>query len=331
MSKLSKLDSVKSIVHKQKNAFENIAKKVGGVNFEREQVFAIQALKNNSFLCSIAYDNQDSLKMAVINVAATGLSLNPVKKQAYLVPRDGKVCLDISYLGMIQIALDVGAIKWAKAELVYEKDQFQQNGINEKPDHKFSPFEDRGKIIGAYCVAKTHDDEFLTTIMPIEDIFGIRDRSVAWRAYKAKKAKSCPWATDEEEMIKKTVIRRSYKSWPLTNTKRERFDAALKATDHDHEIIDVIPEEKKEASSKKKVNEKVLIIKEMLSVLEKTEKEAVAYASQVFNRKIDSIDDFTDVELGKFTALLKGPYEKILEEKVKNENSKEDSKSVRDV
>jgi recombination protein RecT len=43
---------------------------------------------------------------------------------AYLVPRDGKVCLDISYMGMMHLAQQCGAIQWGQAVLVREGDQF---------------------------------------------------------------------------------------------------------------------------------------------------------------------------------------------------------------
>jgi recombination protein RecT len=38
-------------------------------------------------------------------VAAIGITLNPASKLAYLVPRDGMVCLDISYMGLLHRAV----------------------------------------------------------------------------------------------------------------------------------------------------------------------------------------------------------------------------------
>ena len=189
------------------------------INFEREAGFAVQVLGGNEFAMKIAMGNRQSVINAVINVAAIGISLNPAKKQAYLVPRDGKICLDISYMGLLDLAIQSGSIMWGQAELVHTDDSFELNGFDKPPTHKRDPFKkERGEIVGAYVVVKTRDGDYLTTCMQINDVFDIRNRSSAW-----KSGRSCPWKTDEGEMIKKTVIKRAYKLWPKT----DRLDGAV--------------------------------------------------------------------------------------------------------
>ncbi|WP_375581860.1 recombinase RecT [Marinobacter adhaerens] len=131
------------------------------LDFKQEQIFATQQLMNNSYLLDVAKKNLSSLRLAMYNVAAVGLTLNPNQGLAFLVPRrlrrneDAKVMLDISYRGLIAIGVETGAIRWAKAELVYEKDQFSYKGPAEKPDHVCDPFStDRGSIRGGYCIAE---------------------------------------------------------------------------------------------------------------------------------------------------------------------------------
>jgi recombination protein RecT len=188
------------------------------LNFEREAGFAIQVLSANDYALGTAVKNRQSVIDAVTNIAAIGLSLNPAKKLAYLVPRNGKICLDISYMGLMDLAIATGSIKWAQAELVRENDLFVRGSFDKPPKHEFNPFaNDRGAVIGVYVVVKTADGDFLTEVMGIGEVFDIRDRSEAWKAYVAKKTKSCPWSTDEGEMIKKTVIKRAYKYWPKTD------------------------------------------------------------------------------------------------------------------
>lgn len=194
-----------------------------GISFEREAGFAIQQLSRNDYSMKIATENRQSVVDAVVNIAAIGISLNPAKKQAYLVPRDGRICLDISYIGLLDLAIQSGSVMWGQAELVHEQDGFGLNGFDKPPTHTRNPFaKDRGAIVGVYVVVKTRDGDYLTTTMQIDEVYDIRDRSSAWKAWIEKK-KKCPWVTDEGEMIKKTVIKRAYKLWP----KADRLDEAI--------------------------------------------------------------------------------------------------------
>lgn len=194
------------------------------ISFERESGFAIQQLQKNEYTLKVAMQNKQSVINAVTNVAAIGISLNPARKQAYLVPRDGQICLDLSYIGLLDLAVASGSILWGQAEIVRQADAFVLNGFDKPPTHTFNPFgTERGPIVGVYVVVKTHSGDYLTTTMSLEDVYSIRDRSEGWKAFAAKKIKSTPWASDEGEMIKKTVIKRAYKLWPKT----ERLDEAM--------------------------------------------------------------------------------------------------------
>lgn len=193
------------------------------INFEREAGFAIQILGNSEYALGVAMNNKQSVIDAVTNISAIGISLNPAKKQAYLVPRDKKICLDISYMGLLDLAIASGSIMWGQAELVHEADDFRLNGFDRPPTHERAPFaKNRGEVVGVYVVAKTHSGDYLTCTMTIDDVNDIRNRSSAWKAYLEKK-KTCPWVTDPGEMAKKTVIKRAYKTWPKT----DRLDKAI--------------------------------------------------------------------------------------------------------
>jgi recombination protein RecT len=97
---------------------------------------------------------------------------------------------------------------------VYSGDEFALNGLDKQPVHKFNPFSnDRGQLVGVYATVKTCDGDFLTHCMQIDDVYAIRDRSSAWKAWIEKKRK-CPWVTDEGEMVRKTCIKQAFKYWP---------------------------------------------------------------------------------------------------------------------
>ena len=189
------------------------------LSFEREAEFAIQTIQGNDLSTKIALSNRQSVVNAVTNIAAIGISLNPAKRQAYLVPRDGRICLDISYMGLMDLAMATGSIRWAQAELVYANDTFNLNGFDNPPAHQYNPFsKDRGDVVGVYVVVKTADGDYLTTCMSRDDIDGIMNRSQS-----VKSGKSSPWKTDYGEMAKKTVVKRAYKYWPKT----DRLDRAI--------------------------------------------------------------------------------------------------------
>src|SRR5574341_158557 len=197
----------------------------GSATFEREAQFAIQCITASDYTLKIALENRQSVVNAVTNIAAICISLNPAKKQAYLVPRDGKICLDISYMGLLDIAVQSGSIRWGQAEIVRDGEEFELNGMDKAPSHKRNPFaKDKGEIVGVYVVVKTDDGDFLTATMDIEEVYAIRNRSSAWKAWESKQ-KKCPWVTDEAEMIKKTIIKRAYKTWP--KTERDRLGEAI--------------------------------------------------------------------------------------------------------
>lgn len=206
------------VVKEQSGKFQ--AMNLANLDFEQECLFARQQILKSDFTLKIAANNPKSLQAAILNVAAIGISLNPASQHAYLVPRDNQICLDISYRGFVRLATESGSIKWAKVELVYENDKFTWKGPAEPPEHDANPFQDRGDIIGGYCIAKLPDEDILTEVMPIDEINKIRGTS------KAFKKGGGPWVDWYEEMAKKTIIKRAYKSWPQTPN-RERTDKAM--------------------------------------------------------------------------------------------------------
>jgi recombination protein RecT len=218
------MSNIVQLVEQQQESFVPVIAD-NSVSWEKEAKFAIQAFNANDFLAKAALNNPESAKSALINVAAIGISLNPALKHAYLIPRSIKkngqwiqtVCLDVSYMGLLHLAMETGSILWGQAVIVHERDDFQLTGLGSMPHHKYSPFGDRGQIIGVYCTVKTCHGDYLTECMSIEDVFKIRLRSESF-----KKGYG-PWISDEGEMIRKTVVKRANKYWP----KVERLSQAI--------------------------------------------------------------------------------------------------------
>ncbi|EPN9328787.1 DNA recombinase [Cronobacter sakazakii] len=184
------------------------------VTWAKESQFAIQLFQKNDFLAKTAINNPTSAQNAIINVAAIGITLNPASKLAYLVPRDGMVCLDISYMGLLHLAQSSGSIKWGQCKLVYANDTYESNGLDKAPTHKYNAFGDRGEVVGGYCTVKTPDGDYLTEEMSLAEIKAVEATS---------KAKNGPWKNFWEEMARKTIVKRASKYWP----KAQRLDNAI--------------------------------------------------------------------------------------------------------
>lgn len=204
-----------------------------GLKFENECLFAKQLVTKTDYVLKAAQNNPNSLQSAILNVAAIGITLNPALAHAYLVPREGAICLDVSYRGLVKLATDSGAIEWAKAVLVYEGDNFIWRGPAEAPIHEADVFRE-GRIdaenplknlIGGYCLAKLSSGEYMVDIMTGPEILAVRDSS---------KAQNGPWKGKwAGEMAKKTLVKRASKSWPQSNG-RERLDQAIEVL-NEHE------------------------------------------------------------------------------------------------
>ena len=213
-------------LQKAESKFENAPV---GMLFEQEQSFALQQFAGNSYLEDAARANPLSLLHAMSNVASIGLSLNPAKKQAYLVPRGGKVCLDPSYMGMCDLAIQSGTLEFVQAKAVYAEDTYLNNGVDDKPTHAFNAFKDRGEVVGFYCVAKTVKGAYLTNEMSKADTDAIMKRSEM-----GKKSKG-PWATDYIQMALKSVIRQAFKTWPKTE-KLDRMAQAIELSNQNEQF-----------------------------------------------------------------------------------------------
>lgn len=213
------------------------------VQIKKEISFALQHINKNQKLqeCS------DTSKLAaVINIANIGLTLNPVAKEAYLIPRWNKVtrsnecALEPGYVGLVKLLTDAGSITAMTSNVVYENDTFQLDladnraPVTHKPELVKSK---RGKIIGCYALATLPDGARQVEWMDVDELHGIRERSETWAAYKAGKISTCTWLTDETEMMRKTVVKRIYKYLPRTK-KMNKVDEAIKLDNTDYAASD---------------------------------------------------------------------------------------------
>lgn len=133
-----------SVINKQIDAYRVDFDKVLSdpkINFEKEAMFATQIIASNDYVGGIAMQDLNAFRAIILNVAAFGITLNPASKLAYLVPRNRKICLDISYMGLMHIAQQTGAIQWCQSSIVRANDKFARQGIDKAPLHEFNDFD----------------------------------------------------------------------------------------------------------------------------------------------------------------------------------------------
>ena len=269
------------------------------IAFKREMEFAMQVFSGNEYLAKVAAWNPLSTRSAVMNVSAIGITLNPAQKLAYLVPRKGKICLDISYMGLMHIAQQSGAIKWCQSAIVRKNDKFKRVGIDRAPEHEFNEFataEERGEMVGVYCVVKTDDGDYLTNTMRIADVYAIRDRSEAY-----KSGKPSPWSTDEEQMILKTVVKQAAKYWP----RRERLDQAIDYVNTEGgEGINFAAERGVEKDVSPATDETLKAINDAMLPRDGTWDTFLPYLSKRFKRPITEATQLTEAEAKTALSLL---------------------------
>lgn len=235
------LQPYETAIQNAKDRFQKVAAQ--SVNYDKECIFAMQALMKTDYAMQTANRNPKSVLLSMINVASTGLTLNPANAYAYLVPRDGQIVLDISYKGLIKIATDSGSILWARADIVYQDDSFIYRGPATVPEHTADAFKlDRGPIVGAYCIAKTKEGDILTEVMSIAELEKIREKSSAY--VKGKEGRKGPWEEWFEQMAKKAVIKRASKTWPYTD---DRLANVIEVANQAEGGYDFQTDEEKEA------------------------------------------------------------------------------------
>jgi phage RecT family recombinase len=200
--------------------------------FSREVSFAVQHLSANSYLQQCT---KDSILKAVMNTAQIGLTLNPVLKFAYLVPRRNgdklECCLDPSYQGLVKLLTDTGSVNHVEAHIIFKNDQVEINLADPRKVISHVPYflagnSEPGEIMGVYSIAKLKDGSFHCEIMSRKDVEEIRDRSEAYKAYKSGKVKQAIWVTYEPEMHRKTVVKRHWKYLPKSD-RTEQFAKAI--------------------------------------------------------------------------------------------------------
>jgi recombination protein RecT len=206
-------------------------------------------------LLNVLMNNPDLMKhetgyifREVSKAAGLGLLLDPILGEAYMIDAyDYKTKrklpqLRVGYRGLMKLARQSGTISQIYAHEVCANDFVKcRLGSDKDLIHEPVLFSDRGPVVGYYAVVRFNDGTFDFEAMSREQTMTIRDRSDAYKAFKSGLIKSTPWTTDEDEMSKKTAIRRLAKRLPQSSEMAEALRIEDAAEFHDPERALALP------------------------------------------------------------------------------------------
>jgi recombination protein RecT len=158
----------------------------------------------------------ESLLRCVLEAAEAGLPLDG--RLAHAVPfwstelRGFEAQFIADYKGEIAVARRNGRIKDAYARIVHEGESFHCGHKDGRDQlwHREDARRKDGPVVGAYVVIQFPDGSWRYDFMSLGQLLAIKERSKS----KTKDGRIVgPWATDELEMMKKTVVRRGLKTY----------------------------------------------------------------------------------------------------------------------
>ncbi len=210
------------------------------LDFDKFEGMVINVVAGNTKLLEC---NQASLLRSVINAADVGLSLNPIMREADILPvwsPNGSVAqFRPRAIGMMKLARQSGEVTKISAHEVYDDDLFEYEfGMDEKLIHKpaMQPKSDR-KITHAYCIWQLKDGTKQFEVLDRARIDRARASSEGWKyAIKENKTNSV-WHLHEGEMVRKTAIRAASKYMPMS-TENDPFLKALEYDRDDGNVVD---------------------------------------------------------------------------------------------
>ncbi len=211
----------------------NFLKLADEKTFQKEVSFAVQILNKNSYL---AGTSKVSILQAIYNTALTGLTLNPVLKLAYLVPRAGECCLEPSYQGLIKLITDTGSATTVYSYPVYKGDHFKIS-LGTSIDIEHEPKFESEEIEKFYAVGILHDGTRQVEVMTLAQVNEIRATSESYKSFKKGKGYGCIWESHFSEMGRKTVLRRMVKQLPKTE-RWDKLGEAIQLDQSDYGITD---------------------------------------------------------------------------------------------
>ncbi len=179
----------------------------------------------------------ESILQAFLTCAELGLEPGGIRGYMYLIPfwnskNKGYECQAIpGYRGLMHLARNSMDVSYFAAHVVHANDKFRVvYGLHEDLIHEPCMDDNPGVAMGVYAVAFLKSGERQFEVMTRSQVEAIKSRTKS----RDKNGNIVgPWITDEEEMWRKTAIRRIVKYMELS----ERMEKAVEIDDAQYEMV----------------------------------------------------------------------------------------------
>lgn len=181
--------------------------------------------KNNKQLGSAIQANPVKFAIYLKNLITLGVDIS--QRQAYFLPYGNEITSVLDYKTLMALIKKHTNVKSIDAQLVYENEVFhvEQGKVVEHRQNPFASKEEKGNLVGAYSVFTLDDNSKDYYFASLEEINKVKECS------KSANSKFSPWNNWFDEMVKKTVIRKGMKFYPMILDNEQRV--ALDSVDND--------------------------------------------------------------------------------------------------
>ena len=181
-----------------------------------------------------------SLFDCVLKAAQCGLEIGTVDQHAFIIPYGNEAQFQPSYRGMIFRLVQAGVVGHMYADVICKNDTIEiTSGSRRELVHKLA-LNDRGSVVGAYSVATMPNGSTDFELFELKDIENIKKAALRISGGKPSPA----WSYFENEMIKKSVIKRHAKRLQgdrrglMKDDEATRLDLTFAATNRELGVIE---------------------------------------------------------------------------------------------
>lgn len=181
--------------------------------------------KSNKQLGAAIQANPVKFAIYLKNLITLGVDIS--QRQAYFLPYGNEITSVLDYKTLMALIKKHTNVKSIDAQLVYENEVFhvEQGKVVEHRQNPFASKDEKGALVGAYSIFTLDDGSKDYYFASLEEINKVKECS------KSANSKFSPWNNWFDEMVKKTVIRKGMKFYPMILDNEQRI--ALDSVDND--------------------------------------------------------------------------------------------------